>query len=377
MSRGLPIVLGFFALLTWRPAAAADVVISARNGTDVAEHMESIGFGDIREHPELLQAVPRFWVPKVPETEVADWSRDVQLRKSVFIRLGISAALQANAKILADRERMLAIDLDDMPSQDRAWLERLKKRYKVPGPVTRGAVAELKLRVDAVPVSLAVTQAAIESGWLQSRFARQGQAVFGQWTTSETGIKALENDVRLAAFDNPHDSLDAYMLNLNTHGSYKPFRLARAEMRAEGKPVDGYALAVHMEPYAQTGEHYVEQIQGIIMREGLRAADTAVLVDGPRYVYIHQPEEEPQTQIARKPDKAPAQAETSQHPQAVEQPLPLPPQIYRRPQAGWGEQPKRQWWPPVQQWGQTAPNPSAPNAQAWPGRMPQFYSGWR
>ncbi|CCQ73272.1 glucosaminidase domain-containing protein [Magnetospira sp. QH-2] len=291
MLRKLPLCLGVMVLLACKPvAAASDVLIEARNGTDVAKHMEGLGFLDVRKHPDLLKAVPRFRVPKVPETRVEDWSNDVQLRKSVFIRLGISAALQANEALVADRKRLLGLDLGRLSRADRGWLETLMTQYEVSGEPGSEALATLKVRVDAIPVSLAVVQAAIESGWLQSRFAREGQAVFGQWTEGERAIEAKESDARLAAFDSPHDSLKAYMRNLNTFPAYADFRAARAALRQAGQPLDGYALAEHLEPYAETGKEYVAQIRGMIERENLRPADTAVLIEGPRYIYRHVPE---------------------------------------------------------------------------------------
>ncbi len=112
--------------------------------------------------------------------------------------------------------------------------------------------------------------------------------MFGQWTTSESGIKALDSEVRLAAFENPRQSLIAYMLNLNSHPAYKGLRKARAEMRHTGQPLDGYALAGHLGKYAETGEEYVKLIRGMIRRDGLTNADTAKLAPGPRILFRHK-----------------------------------------------------------------------------------------
>ena len=180
------------------------------------------------------------------------------------------------------------LSLDNLSNDDRAWLSETAVRYEVTkagDPLATSQLEELMLRIDALPPSLVIVQGAIESGWFQSRFARTGQALFGQWTTSESGIKALGSDVRLAAFDNPRDSLIAYILNINTNRAYSGLRNARAEMRRKGESLDGYALAGHMSSYAETGEEYVNLIRGMIRRDDLTRADTSKLAQGPRILF--------------------------------------------------------------------------------------------
>ena len=251
---------------------------------DVAAYYEEIGFFDIDAHPERLQAVPCTRLARVPETLQDVWAENVSLRKSVFFRLAVSAALQVNEAILAERERLLGLSVNNLSATDRAWLSEIVVRYEVAetgDSPTVEQLDELRIRVDVLPPSLVIVQGAIESGWLQSRFARQGQALFGQWTTSETGIKAQGSDARLAAFNNPREALIAYMLNINTHHAYRGLREARADMRQKSEPIDGHVLAGHLESYAETGEEYVRLIRNMIRRDGLNRADTAKLADGP------------------------------------------------------------------------------------------------
>lgn len=272
-------------------ATEEETIVFVEDALEVAQYLKKIGFYDIDNHPERLQAVPRTRIFRLHETVEDVWRENVSLRKSVYYRLGLSAALQVNEKIIVQRERLLSLSLNNLSAGDGAWMSAMMARYgvaKAGDPPTAKRLAELIHRVDALPPSLVMAQGAIESGWAQSRFARKGQAMFGQWTTSKSGIKALDSEVRLAAFENPRQSLIAYMLNLNSHPAYKGLRKARAEMRHTGWPLDGYALAGHLGKYAETGEEYVKLIRRMIRRDGLTRGDTAKLAPGPCILFRHK-----------------------------------------------------------------------------------------
>jgi Bax protein len=287
--RCLAVVVVTIVLGTSQLAASdKEIVVEVESARGVAAYLEKIGFYDIDSHPERLQAVPRTRILRVPGSTTKVWRENVSLRKSVFFRLGLSAVLQVNEEILIQRERLVSLSMNNLSATDRAWLSTMMERYdiaKFGSPTTPKRFAELMLRLDALPPSLVMVQGAIESGWLQSRFARKGQAVFGQWTNSESGIKALDSEVRLAAFSNPRESLTAYMLNLNTHPAYTELRKARAKLRHDGKPIDGYKLAGHLGKYAETGETYVKLIRDMIHRDALTRADTAKLAPGPKILF--------------------------------------------------------------------------------------------
>lgn len=277
-------------ILGWSRMAAAEeeTIVDVESALEVATYLKKIGFYDIDNHPERLQAVPRTRIYRLPKTLRDVWRENVPLRKSVFLRLGLSAVLQVNEEIIVQRERLLSLSLNNLTVHDRTWMSAMMARYgvaKADDPPTAKRLAELLLRVDALPPSLVMAQGAIESGWFQSSFARQGQAVFGQWTSSDSGIKTMETSVRLAAFENPRQSLIAYMLNLNSHPAFKDLRKARAEMRHTGQPLDGYALAGHLSKYSETGEVYVKVIRRMIRRDGLTRGDTAKLAPGPHILF--------------------------------------------------------------------------------------------
>lgn len=162
----------------------------------------------------------------------------------------------------------------------RSWLERLAARYE-----TQPDRLDLLLRrVDTVPVSLAMAQAAIESGWGTSRFALHGNAIFGQWTTAEG--KGLVPSAReegkthkVRSFNRLSDSVSAYLLNLNTHPAYAEFREMRQEARRRGETPDGQMLAGGLEAYSEKGGEYVELLRNMIRVNRLGAFDDAFLGD--------------------------------------------------------------------------------------------------
>ena len=136
--------------------------------------------------------------------------------------------------------------------------------------------------MDEVPVSLALAQAAKETGWGTSRFAQEGNALFGQWTWSGEGLKPKEADEneghKVMKFNVLQASVRAYQRNLNTHSTYKEFRLARAKLRDDGLPLDSIILSEYLDEYAETGEQYVETLKKIIKQNDLKDFDNAKLL---------------------------------------------------------------------------------------------------
>jgi len=129
---------------------------------------------------------------------------------------------------------------------------------------------------------MTIAQAAKETGWGTSRFAQEGNALFGQWTWSGEGIKPLgaEEDTthKVMKFRVLQASVKAYQRNLNTHSSYKNFREVRAELRDGGKKLDSMVLSEHLDKYAETGKEYVKTLQKIIKQNGLTDFDDAKLL---------------------------------------------------------------------------------------------------
>lgn len=227
--------------------------------------------------------VPRLFLDTLPQD--LKHINDVWERKHAFIRLMLPLILAENERILADRRQ-----LDSMmthravpDSADAKWLATVAARYRMPDFDARtGNWDELMRRVDIVPVSLAIAQGAIESGWGTSRFARLGNAIFGQWTWQPgTGMVPAERpagaqyEVRM--FDQLSGSVRTYLRNLNTHKSYADMRAKRAELRKQGNSPAGWALAGYLTRYSERGSAYTADLRRIIRVNRLHMLEAARL----------------------------------------------------------------------------------------------------
>ncbi len=200
-------------------------------------------------------------------------------RKEFFIQIVLPLILKENNNIKLDRKTLFAIINKSINSKlEKKWLEKKYKQYGVP---TKD-LSILKKRMDEIPVSLAIAQAAKETGWGTSRFAQEGNALFGQWTWSGEGLKPKDADKdqghKVMKFNVLQASVRAYQRNINTHSTYKRFREARARLRDMGKPLDSLILAEFLNEYAETGNQYVEVLQKIITQNNLKDFDDAKLL---------------------------------------------------------------------------------------------------
>ncbi len=200
-------------------------------------------------------------------------------RKDFFIQIVLPLILKENNNIRLDRKRLFTIiNKSNNTKLEIKWLEKKFKQYGI----NSKELSILKIRMDEVPVSLALAQAAKETGWGTSRFAQEGNALFGQWTWSGEGLKPKDSDKseghKVMKFNVLQASVRAYQRNLNTHSSYRDFRKARAELRDQGKKLDSVILASYLKNYAETGEKYVEVLQKIIKQNNLKDFDDAKLL---------------------------------------------------------------------------------------------------
>ncbi len=229
----------------------------------------------------LGQAVKPVYLRKFPRD--LKKLKSTQKKKDTFIKIVMPLILDENDKILEDRNKLFKIL--GKPSNTRGekvWLKRRLKDYKVDGE----DIAELKLRMDAIPTSLAIAQAAKESGWGTSRFALDGNAMFGQWTWSEEGIEPSEKTKnqghKILKFPMLQSSVKAYMKNLNTHRGYSELRNERAELRRKNQNISGLDLVDYLYNYAQTGSEYVKILKKIIQQNNLTDFDNSVLMNRSR-----------------------------------------------------------------------------------------------
>ena len=195
-------------------------------------------------------------------------------RKKLFIKIVLPLIIEENLKIRFDRKKLFEIlNKNNTSTRDKAWLELKLKQYGI----YNNDLAKLKIRMDEIPVSLAIAQAAKETGWGSSRFAQEGNALFGQWTWSGEGIKPLEVEKgqkhKVAKFKILKASVRAYQRNLNTHSSYKEFRIERAIQRDNDQKLNSLKLVEFLEKYAETGKEYTEVLKKIINQNSLTDFD--------------------------------------------------------------------------------------------------------
>ncbi len=222
-------------------------------------------------------SVPRYFVEHLP-SDISD-IENVRLRKQVFLSVTLPLVLKVNENIRVNRHQLIKL-IDKKASgvpftvEEQTWLEKIANRYRS----STDNLENLLLHMDAIPVSLALAQSIEESGWGTSRFARNGNALFGQrvWSAGH-GLVPHERDTdesyEVKAFQRLEQSIRSYALNLNRHPAYDEFRTQRAQLREENKTLDGLKLAETLTPYSERGEDYVIALQSLIEANNLTDFD--------------------------------------------------------------------------------------------------------
>ena len=200
-------------------------------------------------------------------------------RKNLFIQIILPLVIEENNRIKLDRKKLFTIlNKNHNSNSENKWLNQKFKQY---GVVNKD-LSTLKVRMDTIPVSLAIAQAAKETGWGTSRFALEGNALFGQWTYSGEGIKpsSIDSDKshKIMKFKVLQASIRAYHRNLNTHSSYRKFRKLRAEARDNDEELDSLILADSLDQYAATGKEYTKILKKIISQNLLKDFDNVKLL---------------------------------------------------------------------------------------------------
>lgn len=260
-----------------KPAATGGFTVSAlaQKFSKLDYDLDTVRNGDREVPPLFIVSLPAD-MPRI---------RAPEQRKKLFFKTVLPLILKVNNEITSNRARLLKIratasDIKSAPAADRLWLAAMTDRFKVKS----GKLAELQRRMDAVPPSLAMAQAAEESGWGTSRFALEGNALFGQWTFSSVGgiIPRGREDGQthsIKTFSQLLDAVRAYVYNLNTHRAYREFRQERAALRTRGGSLDGNELAGTLTRYSERGDKYVRSIRSIIRVNKLRDFDGLTLSD--------------------------------------------------------------------------------------------------
>jgi len=289
------------------PLTNAQEVVVLSGFDEVTRWMKSENWWGEEKRSEQLQ-VPRVlitgisprWKGNSSELVVAD-------KKELFYRFILPLVMHANEMVLDRRKRMQDIsfaleggkamtdeELESM--RDVAQLLRITDEERAASleatdPEWLGIIDTALYRLDIIPAGLVLGQAAYESGYGTSRFASQGNALFGQWTYGGKGLVPEQQrkdlgDHRIAAYDWPFDSVRAYYLNLSSHPAYEDFRRLRADQRATGRPLNSMVLADGLIAYSERGQKYVDTLKGIMRVNNLAIADDAVFRDEPMRFFL-------------------------------------------------------------------------------------------
>lgn len=283
------------------PAAAQDVVVVAGIDGAIRWLEREDWWGEERRGEQL--AVPRAIITRIHTR----WRQTAQTltvaeKKEVFYRFILPLVVHANEMVRDRRGRLeraretleagaaLSDDQVELVRQ-AAVLLRIRTREAAAGlhardPSLIDVIDEALYRLDEIPAGLALGQAAYESGYGTSRFAVEGNALFGQWTYGGKGLvpeqqRTSLGDHRIASFDWPFDSVRGYFLNLSSHPAYEDFRRLRAELRARGEALSSLTLADGLVRYSERGQEYVDTLKGIIRVNRLDVADGAVFREEP------------------------------------------------------------------------------------------------
>ncbi len=209
--------------------------------------------------------------------------QDVPTKKKLFYLVTLPLIYNSNASIMQERRMVINIEKKfarkELNKNETDEVIRLSKKYKLDySEINTKLFRKLKQRINTIPVSLALGQAIIESGWGQSRFATEGNALYGQWTTSEDkGIIPQDRDEdkthAVLKFKNLSESVEAYMFNINTHQAYYNFRVIR-RIDERIKYTDPISMKVkYLAAYAEIGDKYVDKLELIIATNNLQEFD--------------------------------------------------------------------------------------------------------
>jgi len=207
--------------------------------------------------------------------------RNSKVKKAAFVNTLLPKIQKAEKQILSDRAfiekffKKYIFTYSLKSRTDLMHLIKISRKYRIKQMYNE---AEYLSKVDTIPVSLVLAQSAVESAWGDSRFAKEGNNLFGEWTWGKIGIIPAGRDEnathRLRIFPTLDASISRYMLNLNRHRSYKDFRTLRSHKRNINKPFTGLDAASKMTNYSQMREVYNRLIANVIRGNGFMGYET-------------------------------------------------------------------------------------------------------
>jgi len=270
------------AMVNIKPQPAEPIEVSISSLQELDELFDKYHYSS-EDWEQGQRELPRITFEKVTD----DWQTDsqnlpVETKKSFFFRLMAPIILMANENIRRERKIVKHDPLNSPELKKIALKYGLIKNKK--NRITTTMRNTLLNKVDILPPSLALAQAAEESGWGTSRFAKEGNAFFGQWDFSGNGMKPKQQRKALgnygvARFDSPLASVEGYMLNINTNKAYNKLRTVRAQLRAKNKKITGLALVGTLDKYSERGQAYIDGLREMIRYNNLQFVDNGYLAD--------------------------------------------------------------------------------------------------
>jgi len=334
--------------MTFRQRSACLLTLAATMMATNANGQEVVILGGVQQVEEWLQSenwwgeenrdeqltVPRAMITGInPRWRTTSQKLPVPQKKELFYRFMLPLIVHANSMVMERRDNLIRMKaaLEAGEDQTDANMQALREGavlLRITGKEEAAALTsqsdnlaavidEAIFKLDIIPAGLALGQAAYESGYGSSRFAVEGNALFGQWTYGGKGLvpeqqrKSL-GDHRIAAYDWPFDSVRGYFINLMSHPAYEDFRRLRAQLRAEGKPLTSMVLADGLIKYSERGQEYVDTLKGIMRVNRLAIADDAVFRDEPMRFIIGAEDEAAAVELRKEVERLRASGELAQ-----------------------------------------------------------------
>jgi Bax protein len=289
-------------------------------------------WGEVNRDTQLT--VPKAMITGInPQWRTASQKLPVQQKKELFYRFMLPLVVHANGMVMQRREGLFRMkealaagegqtDADMQALREGAALLRITTKEEAAALTSSSknlaaVLDEAIYKLDLIPAGLVLGQAAYESGYGTSRFASEGNALFGQWTYGGKGLVPEQQrknlgDHRIAAFDWPFDSVRGYFINLMSHPAYEEFRRLRAQLRADGKPLTSMVLADGLIKYSERGQEYVDTLKGMMRVNRLTIADDAVFRDEPMRFIIGAESEAAAADLRKQVERLRASGELAQ-----------------------------------------------------------------
>jgi len=231
-------------------------------------------------------------IPTIFVNNIAPSIKDLTVpeRKEIFIKILLADIARNNNKILEDRDHIIRINnrisnKKNISEQEQAWLENIYKTYSCKTNNTK----DLLMKVDIIPPSMAIAQSIVESGWGTSKFAIEGNSLFGEHYSSKASgkfITANNSDIKLRAFTNIYEAVKSYSLNINKHKAYQMFREMRFEMRKNKRNINSLELVETLVSYSELKDEYIQYLKNIIKHNSLQKLDSLKLENNKTSYFI-------------------------------------------------------------------------------------------